>query len=74
MKIANATTMKRMKYAALIKHVITWVKSSEITGALESFMFLVLIFERTDFGLEKIICVIALCFLQRGNEKLSCLN
>lgn len=63
-----------MKYTALIKHVITWVKSSEITGALERFTFLVLIFERTDFGLEKIICVIALCFLQRGNEKLSCLN
>lgn len=57
MKIANAP---RMKCTALIKHVITRVKSSEITGALESFMFLVLICQWTDFGLEKIICVIAL--------------
>lgn len=61
MKIANAATMKRMKYTALIKCVITQVKSSKITGALESFTFLVLIFERTDFGFERIICVIALC-------------
>lgn len=50
MKTASGTTMKRMKYTALIKHVITQVKSNKITGALESFTFLVLIFERTDFG------------------------
>ena len=56
--------MKRMKYTALIKHVTAQVKTNKINGALKNFTFLVLISERTDIGLEKIIlCNSTLCLL-----------
>lgn len=70
LKTASATTLKKMKYTALTKHV----KMNKTNGALKKFPFLVLISESTDIHLEKTICVIAHCLLQLAQENLSCPN
>lgn len=61
LKTANATMLKKMKYTALTKHVIAYVKMNKTNGALKKFPFLGLISESTDIRLEKTICVIAHC-------------
>lgn len=63
--------MKRVKYPALIKHVRAQVKTNKIHGALKNLVLIVLISERTDSGLKKIICVIALCVSSRQLRKSS---
>lgn len=70
LKTVSATTLKKMKYTALTKHV----KMNKTNGALKKFPFLVLISESTDIHLEKTVCVIAHCLLQLAQENLSCPN